>query len=182
VSLVSLRDGALAAIQAALPPNVNLEAHGGRFDLEELKRMAAKAPCVRLAVLGVDDAQQTRSGEAELLARLGAFVVAKAAPGLTRDRAALAIVDTILGVVPGNRFSLDATQPAGDVRADNLYSGDVDQAGVAMWAVSWHQKVFEGGVDTSTLAVFQTLDAKYPLTDGTSTTPVAENVQTGLGG
>ena len=47
------RDAIVAAIKAALPDLYTCEAHGGRFDLNELTRWSRKAPAVLVAAVSV---------------------------------------------------------------------------------------------------------------------------------
>ena len=69
--------------------------------------------------------------------RFGAFVVTRDAPGLPWGKAARRMV--LLLLIPLARWGLTDIGAAEDLRTGNLYSGEVDKAGVAQWAVTWRQ-------------------------------------------
>jgi hypothetical protein len=162
VSLLGLRAGITAGIKTALPEVKSVETHGGAFDAGELKRIATISPAVRVAILGVGQARRG-SGGTDLAVRCAAFVVTKTTPANPRDVKALALVSTLLHAVQGNAWGLAYADSPRDVAADNLFSGDLDKEGVALWAVHWDQEIRVGEVDTATLAAFKTFKADYDL-------------------
>jgi len=140
MSLLSLRQAVVAALAPALTlpgKAVAVAAHPGRFDAGELRRCATKAPIVLVSALGASDIQD--GGEVQGLCQMAAFVLCRDLPRLPRDVAALSLVERLLRAVPGNDWSGQASQAPRDLRAENLFSGELDQAGVALWAVSWRQ-------------------------------------------
>lgn len=166
MSLITLRDAIAAELAAAIPELKTCEGHGGRFDLQELRRVAAKAPAVFVACLGFGDAEEEGDTTAEL--SWAAYVVTKDAPGKPRDEAALAIAQALAVHIPGNRWGLDDAEgrPEG-IRGQNLYSDRLDKQGVAMWAISWRQRMNLGGaVDSAELAAFVTFHAEHSMAPG----------------
>nr|WP_205702106.1 hypothetical protein [Candidatus Hamiltonella defensa] len=99
------------------------------------------------------------TGENEAVLRLAAFVVTGDRRQLPKDEAALAIVESLLVLIPGQRWGVTGTMDAKGVKADNLFSGQVERQGVAMWAVTWEQSVrlgkdvWDGGILPSTVYV-----------------------------
>jgi phage gp37-like protein len=176
MSLESLRDAIVATIRTGLGPGIACEAHGGRFDVAELRRVSAKAPAVFVASLGFRDLVYA-NGLYKGTFAWGAFVVAKDKPRVHRDLVAAAVVDRLALIVPENTWGsddcLDAPQA---VRGDNLFSSGVDSSGVAMWAVSWQQQMAVAeamtAADLAALDPFETLYARYPVADNA---PVAED-------
>lgn len=138
--------------------------------------MSAKAPAVFVAVLGFNDLQVV-SGSYEAAVSWGAFVVAKDKHGQPRDLVAASVVDLLALIIPDNNWELPETigTPVG-VRGDNLFSAAVDKIGVAMWAVTWRQRMQIGQVmtnsDLAALDIFKTFDAKFPVK---ADAPVAED-------
>jgi hypothetical protein len=130
MSLVDLQDAAVAAIEARFPKLKSCERHSGRFDLDELGRFLTMAPAVRVALLSIGGAVGADTGLAQGDARLAAFIVTRDAGTVSKDKAALAIVD---GLVP---LVADFGR---EVRAENLYSTPAGKQGVALWAVTWVQ-------------------------------------------
>lgn len=138
MSLNDYREAVATDLRAVLPASVHVETHGGRFDEGEIKRVGGKAPAVFVAVLDVADIE---AGNGAILGdvTMGAFVATKDAPAMRRDEAALA-----LAVVVTRRVAL-AEWPAEHtpqrVAARNLFSASQDRTGLALWAVSWRQRV-----------------------------------------
>lgn len=140
-----LLNSVLATVKGALPRLKACEIHGGRFDVAELKRMATQAPGVYLAVLGLPNNQATGDSRRTITVQLTAFVVARDLPKISRDRAALHMVQTLMALIPQNNWGLG---PGGgmayQVTASNLYSGALDKTRSALWGISWRQDITIG--------------------------------------
>ncbi|TAN61083.1 MAG: hypothetical protein EPN20_12955 [Magnetospirillum sp.] len=143
--LVDLRGAIVATIHARLPA-LDCQSHPGRFDLAEIKRIAAKAPAVRVACLGLPAAGAAGSGERDQEIRFAAFVLTTDKPRLPRDVAAINLVESLLLFLPGQRWGKPGVHPVaeGQIKAENLYSSGLDGKGVALWGVNWSQKVRMG--------------------------------------
>ena len=70
---------------------------------------------------------------------LAAFVVTRDRTGEPRGKAARAIAAALLLLIPRARWGLADFGTAERLQARNLYSGEVDKEGVALWMVSWRQ-------------------------------------------
>ena len=176
MSMETLRNGVIAKLKDTMPESVHCDSHGGRFDLNELRRVSSKAPAVYVATLGFSNLKES-SGAYEAIVAWGAFVVAKDQPKVKRDQVALAIVDMLSLIIPGNNWGLDAVLGSPErIQADNLFSALIDKAGVAMWAITWRQHMQLGQsmteAELATLDIFKTFDARFPITDDA---PVAED-------
>ena len=147
---------------------VACEAHGGRFTPAELERFKVNAPAVRAGCLAVAGATQDGPSAAILDLRLAAVVIgrrtAKDEPhGAQARRLADRIcfelarqqADSADGSLlwPHACFSAEELDPSrtnhprgrdiGDpreIRAANLYTGEIDKKPIAMWAVTWLQQ------------------------------------------
>ena len=115
--------------------------HPGRFDLAELKRVAIKTPAILVACLGVPGLAEAGTEEKDVELVMAAFVLTKDQKGLSRDISALNLVEALLVHIPLQQWGMTGLGPAGAVAAENLYGGDIDKTGVAMWAVSWRHKI-----------------------------------------
>lgn len=145
MSLLALRTAIVDAIQEQLPA-ADCKTHPGRFDLSEIKRIATKTPAIRIAVLGLPTGAEAGSGEHDREVRFAAFVLTTDKPSLPRDVAALAMVGALIAALPGQRWGRPGVHPvdAAKVAADNLYSSGVDGTGLALWAVTWSQRIRMG--------------------------------------
>ncbi len=143
-----LRDAVVAAIAAAMPAGVVVEAHGGTFDEAEIKRYATRAPAVLVADLGFRHEQRWQDGRWLVPVRFAAVIVTRdtiaAGAKAPRDAAAQNLAAAVSLVIAGNRFGIEGVfQPAG-VDGRNEYSGTVDKTGVAMWQVTWTSAMLLG--------------------------------------
>lgn len=121
------RDTIVQAIKDAVPGLYTCEAHGGRFDLGELKRWSKQAPAVLVAAVSVPSIADDATRIAEV--RWVAYLVTRDTPQATRDVAALDFSEALLRLVRKNTWSLDNAQKPERVAAENLYSGNVDRHG-----------------------------------------------------
>lgn len=129
-----------AGLSAKLPALGACEAHRGQVTGAEIARLSKRTPAVLTTCVGAAGVSEAGDGRADADLRLAAFVLAGDRSGLPRDRGALAVVEGILEWLP--RFHPGAGLIAGppeQIRAENLFSGELDRAGVALWAVSWRQ-------------------------------------------
>ena len=163
------RDAIVSAIKTALPALYTCEAHGGRFDFKELSRWSKQAPAVLVAAVSVPSIADGPTRIAQV--RWVAYLVTRDTPQATRDVAALDFAEALLRLVRNNTWALDNTQKPERLAAENLYSGQLDRSGMALWAVSWQQGVSLRASDIATLADFTLYTATHEVGDG----PVAED-------
>ncbi len=115
--------------------------HDGRFGLKELRRIATHAPAVLVAVIGVPAVADPGTNEIDCELQIVAYIITRDGARLLRGKAARIIAQTLLLKVRANRWGLTGVGAPERLRADNLYSGDIDRHGVAIWAVLWRQKI-----------------------------------------
>lgn len=142
MSLLAARTAIVSAIDTAIPSLREVKAHDGRFDLAELKRWAAVAPCVRVAALAVPRfGMQGRQPYA--VVRWGAFLVCAGAPAtpLSRGAQALTYAAELMSLIPGRVWSLSGAQAPDGMSAQNLFSAEIDRHGVSLWAFQWTQQI-----------------------------------------
>lgn len=135
-----------AALPDLLPGGVSVARAGGAFDEGEIRRHVVNAPAAVVACLGLSDL--TRHGAAGAIradAQLALYLITRDSgrePG--RDMEALALASRVLAVLPRQVWDSPegfSVPEDGDLAATNLYSGAVDAVGVALWAVTWRQRV-----------------------------------------
>ena len=147
-TLSGLRDAVVASLADKLAP-VPVAAHGGVFDLDEVKRYAKIAPQVLVAAVGVGHCGRWKDGRWAIPVRFAAVVVTRdtvAAGGakFSRDAAALTLSTAVAISVAGNRFGLSGVQQPEEMEARNEYSGPLDAVGVALWQVNWSSTLLAG--------------------------------------
>jgi hypothetical protein len=166
MSLTAYRAAVVAGLKTLggeAPLFRSVEPHGGRFDLEELKRFGALAPAARVAVLALRPAQELSSGRLLVTVRCATFVATRDLPALPRDVAALALVDAVLLAIEGNFWGDAAARRPAGLGAENLFGTTQDRTGVALWAVTWEQQVLLGGLDAETLDALELIAQTWPV-------------------
>lgn len=159
--IINLRTAVVEQLRAFLPDNVLVETHGGRFNGAELRRYATRAPAVLVAAMSIPELVDG-SGPVRPVVQLAAFIVTRDVPQVTRDEQGLTLTEALLRHIPGNRWGLVNAQLPARINGENLYSGEIDKLGVAMWAVSWRQEVSLSPVkDIGNLAPFETYRATH---------------------
>jgi hypothetical protein len=174
VSILTIRDAVVATISKELPSLKTCEAHPGRFDVAELRRTATRAPAVLVAAMALTDVAEEH-GEIKADVTLAVFAVSNAAPGVSRGDGALGLAQALAMIIPGNRWGLDESESIPRaIRAENLYSGELESSGVAIWATTWKQRF-----SLATLGAELTLDdfitCYITTTLGPDGSPVAED-------
>jgi hypothetical protein len=142
---VDVRNEAVEQIKAAFTGKdgkcpIFIEAHPGRFDEAEIRRLSQRAPAILTSLMGVDD--ETNKFE---------FVSWVLARAQGKDRlydTALGIVSALIPVIRELDADYSVDAPHG-IEAECLYSGSLDAINATLWAVRWtwelRKSVFEDG-------------------------------------
>lgn len=127
-------------------PAADCQTHPGRFNLAEIKRIGVKTPAIRVACLGLPTGEAVGDGEADRAVAWAAYILTTDKRGLPRDAAVIAMAQDLVLRLAGQRWNTSGVHPVADdaIRAENLYSSDVDGHGIALWAVAWTQRVRMG--------------------------------------
>jgi hypothetical protein len=142
---VDVRNEAVEQIKAAFTDKdgkcpVFVEAHPGRFDEAEIRRLAQRTPAVFTSLMGVDD----EKNEFEFVS----WVLARAQGKDRLYDTALGIVSALIPIIRNLDADYSVDAPHG-IEAECLYSGSLDAINVTLWAVRWtwelRKSVFESG-------------------------------------
>lgn len=168
------------AMKPHMPAKVGIDAHPGKFDLQEIKRYTAQAPCVRLAVLSFADIEGSALRGPVSCA---AYILTKDGKGVQRDaqnlflggliaawlKAWLAAVANASEQLEADLTALDADagRPFG-IKYQNAYSTYIGEEGLALGIVSWTQHVELAPLAAlaAQLGDFLTLGTTFPQPDG----------------
>jgi hypothetical protein len=165
MSLVALRDAIVESIESNISTFRAVQGHGGRFSLEEIKRVSLQEPSCLVAVFG----GRTRriGGVCGLCdAEVVAFIITKGSSVSARDRAAPALAEAVAQLAIENTWGCDFTKaPEDGVMINNLYLPDIDRHMVSLWSVSWTQQVEIGTFDLTTLDDFNRLNVQTDIAD-----------------
>ena len=124
-------------ITLEIPSLVAVDAHPGLFDLNELKRITSLYPAVRVSFLSSNAVSEIENGENLVVFQMAATIATDDQAPKSKDEISLEILESLLALIPGQRWGITGASEARNVQANNLYNADVDLQGVAMWTVSW---------------------------------------------
>lgn len=149
----------------------SVERHIGQFNTpEEVTRwLSHKNGGVRIAALR---ARNVENVGGELLGNVDfvAYIFCADYYGYNRDQRAEVIAARVAQLMVAKGGLKSAAQRASRCMMDNLYSGKIDDKGIAIWAVSWTQTWrLDNPLDVSTLDDFITLNSQTKLVDGAPT-------------
>ena len=177
MSVVAVRESIINVLKAKLPKGTSVEPHGGRFDSpQEIKRFATKAPAVLVACVKL---QLQNPGSARIIVPAGwaIFVLTRDIPQVQRDQGALALAEAVVQQVNGNSWGRGDLGEPYDIEARNLYSGSIDNLGIALWGVAFNQAVTSLSVDTSTLENFVTFHEDIDMAPADSQVDITQTTQ-----
>lgn len=167
MSLLDVRRNIKTIVAAGMKDLIDVNEHGGSFSLEELKRFSQNVPCAVVCSLGVSSVDY--DGEPVANTDWAVFILAKDKPGLKRDEAALLLVSKALVTISQTQrwgFT-DGVHMMSGLKAANLYNGNLDKTGIALWAITWTQGYDIAVLDIDSLSNF----LKYESTIKISTNP-----------
>jgi hypothetical protein len=141
MSIMTLLNAIKMAIHTALPELRRCEVHGGRFDLAELKRVATQTPAVFVSLLATPSLETPGTGEHDIELSIAIYVVTSDKVSLPRVVSVVNLTQALLMLIDLNKWGLVKVGLPADINSQNLYSGDVDKHGIAMWAISFKQKI-----------------------------------------
>lgn len=178
MSLVASRNAIVTKIKEGIPQLLTCQPHGGRFDRADLMRYSPKAPAVLVGVLDLPNIErQQAEGKSNVLWAL--FVITKDKPEEPKHDGALALVNALGLLIPNNRWGLDESIGVPmNIRAQNLYTTEIDKLGCALWGVTWSQLMSIGGsIDELNLDDFLTLNATHDLKPGAGEPTAVDNIE-----
>lgn len=146
-----------------------VERHVGRFDTTEQLNywLSEKGGGIRVAALRVPKMEQVGH---ELIGSVHfvAYVFTTDVFGYQKDIRAEVMVAALAEALLETEWRKGkASSGVSGLRSDNLYSGQIDQKGVAIWSVTWSQDwPLNRPIDLSTLDEFKTLGMTAQIADG----------------
>lgn len=147
ISYIDIRNEAVNNLKETFSSakGLTVEAHAGVFDVEELKRVALRAPAILTSLMDID-------AHDKHTLKFSTWVIVRAT---NRDRLFDAALGLLTVLVPALK-AMDAEWSDGgasDVLAHNLFNAESAQINVGIWAVSWNWKVREESLEVSPDAI-----------------------------
>lgn len=172
MSVLGLRNAIVSSIGSEIPTFRKVEAADGRFDVNDLKRLAVYAPSALVAVLNGDCRREAAVAVGDV--KIAVFIVTGGTSALHRGDAAITLVEAVVGLAAANHWAYSDAKPPQTIRFENLYSGAIDKLGVALWAVRWEQRL---DLATPSTEDFDELRSVYVDTDFADKDGVVEDEQ-----
>lgn len=122
----------------------DVASHPGRFTEDELKRLLTGKSAVRIAIENTLELNVNGQGIHEAKLLMAAYVICSDNKTGPRHERALELTEAIVTLLPHNRFDLpEQFKPVvpRSISAENLYSGEIDRKGLALWGISWEQRL-----------------------------------------
>ncbi|AUR82820.1 tail-completion protein [Vibrio phage 1.028.O._10N.286.45.B6] len=148
-----------------------VERHIGRFDkADDIKRwMSNRDGGVRVAALRVPQ-YETVGNRLIGNVNLVAYVFTTDQFGYEKDLRAEVVAGKLVRELMDRSALPTSYGRVENVRSDNLYSGEIDKLGIAIWSVTWSQQWYlDEEIDLSTLDDFITFGLKGEIADGAPT-------------
>ncbi|MFA0113758.1 hypothetical protein AB4407_08725 [Vibrio sp. 10N.261.46.E11] len=148
-----------------------VERHIGRFDkADDIKRwMSNRDGGVRIAALRVPQ-YETVGNRLIGNVNLVAYVFTTDQFGYEKDLRAEVVAGKLVRELVDRSALPTAYGRVENVRSDNLYSGEIDKLGIAIWSITWSQQWYlDEEIDLSTLDDFITFGLKGEIADGAPT-------------
>jgi len=138
VSYKDIRNAAVQALATAFAPirGLKVEAHPGRFDEAEIKRLAVLAPALLTSLMRISPAE----GEDLQTMEFVTWVIVRADNQDTLFDRALALISLLTPTLRNldTEWSIGGGQ---GIEATNLYTSSQGAINVSLWAVNWTWKV-----------------------------------------
>ncbi|MDO6747211.1 phage protein Gp37 [Gilvimarinus sp. 1_MG-2023] len=122
----------------------DVETHPGRFTEDEIRHIARAPRAVRVAVEDILETKINAMGKRKQhTVAVFAVVICSDQYGADRAQSAIDVVEKLISVIYRNRWNSDDYQAVLDnsISAQNIYSGETERSGIAMWAVTWNQTI-----------------------------------------
>lgn len=142
----SWEDQIAAYLQANIDGLRTCQRYAGEFDADSVKKVSFNAPAVFVACLGwvkADREHQPGDGRTAYEVRFAAFAVAQK-PGKLQRTDIVALSLALTDAIDGKTLGVSGAQIAEFQKAENGVNAQLDSNGLALWAISWNQRIILG--------------------------------------
>jgi phage gp37-like protein len=157
--LRTYREAVVSGLRAALPALRDVQPHGGRFNLDELKRYSVNAPAARVAFAGIKPVTLDNVGRLIGPVNMAVYLITAGRDG---DAVLLDLIENAASVIRMNQWGLADISAARIETIENLYSSGTEAQGVYLAGITFDQQLafggnpFERDVDAAIAAAGQT--------------------------
>jgi len=141
--LSTVQAGIISTLKTLVTP-VNVIAHGGRFTEHELPVLLNQSPCILVSCAGIVEVKQYEPTQWQGVTQWAAYCFGADTASSRADQA-MDLAEAVLNQMQYQLWGISSTiieYPSfSSARADNLYSGHVNNLRVAIWGVTWNQLI-----------------------------------------
>lgn len=120
--------------------------HIGRYSVEDLKRLHRAAPAAAIGIVNATRPVKRASGQIQIDVGFAAVIVTNAKRSDDADDDAIdlsiAVAGNLASWVPA--LTVRGCQPPANIHLEAVADTEIDQAGLAVWAVMWSHSVLVG--------------------------------------
>jgi phage gp37-like protein len=135
------REAVVAGLRAALPALRDVQPHGGRFNLDELKRYSVNAPAARVAFAGMKPVELDDAGRIIGPLHMAVYLITAGRDG---DGLLLDLIEDAAAVIRLNQWGLRDISAARIDAIENLYSSGAEAQGVYLAGITFEQQLAFG--------------------------------------
>jgi hypothetical protein len=135
------REAVVNGLRAAVPALRDVQPHGGRFNLDELKRYSVNAPAARVAFAGMKPVGLDNVGRLIGPVNMAVYLITTGKDG---DAQLLDLIEDAASVIRMNQWGLTDIAAAQVETIENLYSSGAEAQGVYLAGITFEQQIAFG--------------------------------------
>jgi len=139
--LRTYREAVVSGLRAALPALRDVQPHGGRFNLDELKRYSVNAPAARVAFAGMKPVGLDNAGRIIGPVNMAVYLITAGRDG---DAVLLDLIEDATAAIRLNQWGLSDISAAKVETIENLYSSGAEAQGVYLAGITFEQQIAFG--------------------------------------
>jgi hypothetical protein len=139
--LRTYREAVVNGLHAAVPALRDVQPHGGRFNLDELKRYSVNAPAARVAFAGMKPVGFDNVGRLIGPVSMAVYLITTGKDG---DALLLDLIEDVANVIRMNQWGLTDISAAKVETIENLYSSGAEAQGVYLAGITFEQQLTFG--------------------------------------
>ena len=139
--LRTYREAVVSGLRAALPALRDVQPHGGRFNLDELKRYSVNAPAARVAFAGMKPVGLDNVGRLIGPVNMAVYLITAGKDG---DAVLLDLIEEAASAIRMNQWGLSDISAAKVETIENLYSSGAEAQGVYLAGITFEQQLALG--------------------------------------
>jgi phage gp37-like protein len=136
MSIIEYRQQVIDKLKVSFPVLKQIEAHPGKFTLEDFERLSQKSPAAYVAVLGAPAKERLATGDVLFDIHIAVFIASVGTKAANADVQGWQIAEAIAALAQWNYFNTK-NFPADQIEIENLWSTTQERNQIAIMGVAW---------------------------------------------